>query len=162
MSARTAAMSPASPPSFPPTALNARRVTVGRIRLPPEAMTDWEISVRRGASDSMASRIVRSTRSSSRETPKSQGVVIRRTLPVFIEDGRLYNCWVREGPEARPGRARSGRAARRGLRDRHVHVAVVLHRVADGGGDCAQVRMDHRVAVADPVREHDDGEQAHD
>src|SRR5437867_570271 len=173
MSSSAAAMSTTLPTDFPPTLLNARRVTRGRTRLPPDAMTYSAISVRSGSSEARDSRIRCSTRFNSRETPKSGAVVIPVTL-ISSYGSALFNCLVREAHGRRIEQAGAANAPpnQRGFdsrgagRDPRGDMCDVnspsLHGLADRRRYRAQVRVDHVVAVSDPLRHHHDGDHDRD
>src|SRR3989441_4534536 len=168
MSSKAAARSIACAASVPPRARKARRVTIGRMRLPPASMTYRAISWRRGSSETMLWRIFASTRAISGATPKSRdGVVkalaIRAIAPAYITISGV--CCRPAADVRRLGRNRDGlgrqlltaRRFARDLDDRAGGHGPVDGDALDRRCDRLEERVDHVVAVADPIGHHHDG-----
>src|SRR5207245_7771672 len=172
MSSRAAARSIACAASVPPRARKARRVTIGRMRLPPASITYRAMSWRRGSSETMLWRIFASTRAISGATPKSRDEVvkalpIRAIPPTYITVSGVPSRYL--GGSALPrsavaknhaeGMNRSLAAGRFAgdLDDRAGGHGPVAGDGLDRRRDGLEERVDHVVAVADPIGHHHDG-----
>src|SRR6266550_4172523 len=169
ISSNAAARSTACRTSVPPRARKASNVTMGRIRLPPDSITYRAISWRRGSSVRMLSRIRASTKASSLVTPKSSepmiGAVPSRAIawPYITISSAHDPCQEGMCPEgetaSESGLCVSGAAGDfvDRLGDALRGHGSVPRDPTDGRRDRFEERVDHVVAVADPIRHHHHG-----